>query len=100
MVDTDKVMSYQKQDVNDAINSYSYSSSFKFFVKHSYRDVGRKKCHFCLSFCSVMVVVLSALVINTVVDKGPIIFLKMGEMNEGEFDGRIFPNEDNKDWDE
>ena len=43
----------------------------KFFFKHSYRDVGRRQCHFCLSFCSVLIVVWSALVINTLVEKGP-----------------------------
>ena len=39
-----------------------------------------------------MIVVLSALVINTVVDKGPIIFLKLAEMNEGQYDGIIYPS--------
>ena len=45
-----------------------------------------------------MVVVLSALVINTVVDKGPIIFLKLGELEGGESDGMIHPTERDKDW--
>jgi hypothetical protein len=45
-----------------------------------------------------MVVVLSALVINTVVDKGPIIFLKLGELDGGEFDGMIHPTQRDKDW--
>jgi len=39
-----------------------------------------------------MIVVWSALVINTVVDKGPIIFLKLAEMNEGQYDGIIYPS--------
>lgn len=73
---------------------YSASSSFKFFCKHSYRDVGRRRCHFCLSFCSVLIVVWSALVINTLVEKGPVIFLKLAEGDEGQYDGLIYPTRD------
>jgi hypothetical protein len=54
----------------------SMCEQFKFFVKHSYHDVGRRKFHFCLSFCSVLVVVWSILVVTSVIEKGPIIFLK------------------------
>ena len=54
-----------------------------FFARHSYRDIKRKKCHFCLAFCSVFFVVLFTLVINTIVARGPIIFLKLVEDNEG-----------------
>jgi hypothetical protein len=61
-------------------------------MKHSYRDASRKKFHFSLSFCSVFVVVWSALVINTLVDKGPIIFLKLAEGEEGQYDGIIYPS--------
>jgi len=66
-------------------------SSLSFFFKHSYRDVGRRKCHFCLSFCSVFIVVWAALVINTLVAKGPVIFLKLAEAETGQFDGVIYP---------
>ena len=36
-------------------------------IKHSVRDVARHKCHFCLALCSVFIVVLSTLVVNTVI---------------------------------
>lgn len=65
-----------------------------FFTKHSYRDVSRKKFHFVLSFCSVFIVVWSALVINTIVEKGPIIFLKLAEGEEGQYDGIIYPTKE------
>ncbi len=61
--------------------------SFRFFLKHSYKDVGRHKCHFCLSLCSVFIVVLSTLVVNTVTATGPIIFMSLGQQNDGEIDG-------------
>ena len=61
-------------------------------MKHSYRDVGRKKFHFCLSFLAVLIVVWSALIINTVVEKGPIIFLKIAQGNEGQYDGIVSPS--------
>jgi hypothetical protein len=50
---------------------------FIFFVNHAYRENKRRKCHFVLAFCSVMIVVLQTLVINTVIEKGPIIFLSL-----------------------
>ena len=57
-----------------------------FFVKHSYRDVKRHPCHFCLAFCSVFIVVLSTLVVNTVITQGPIIFVALAQSETGEFD--------------
>lgn len=90
-------LSYQRQvEAEDAgtMAAYSASSSVKFFFKHSYRDIGRRQCHFCLSFCSVLIVVWSALVINTLVEKGPVIFLKLAEGDEGQYDGLIYPTRD------
>ena len=46
----------------------------------------RNFCHFCLAFCSVFIVVLSALVVNTIVDKGPIIFVSLAQADTGEID--------------
>ena len=37
------------------------------FTKYAIQDVTRNKCHFCLAFCSVLIVVLSVLVVNTIV---------------------------------
>ena len=73
------------------METHDSKSSFKFFLKHSYRDIKRRRCHFCLSFCSVLIVVWSALVINTLVEKGPVIFLKIAEGDEGQYDGLIYP---------
>ena len=85
-------ISYQKQDLEEVdVSEYSTASTLSFFLKHSYRDVGRKKFHFCLSFCSVFIVVWSALVINTLVEQGPIIFLKLAEGDVGQFDGIMQP---------
>ena len=36
--------------------------------------------------------VWSALIINTIVEKGPIIFLKLAQANEGQFDGVVSPS--------
>lgn len=89
-------LSYNRQKEEGVINenepeTYDTLSSCGFFFTHSYRDVGRKKCHFCLSFCSVFIVVWAALLINTIVEKGPIIFLKLGEGEAGQYDGIIYP---------
>ena len=59
------------------------------------RDILRRKCHFCLAFCSVFVVVLSTLVVNTVIAKGPIIFLSLNQAGTGEFDAYFEPIDKN-----
>ena len=59
---------------------------FRFFLKHSFRDVGRHPCHFCLALCSVFIVVLFTLVINTVTAQGPIVFVSLAQVETGEMD--------------
>ena len=61
--------------------------AFLFFLKHSFRDIGRRKCHFCLALCSVFIVVLATLIVNTVTSKGPVIFMKLAQESSGEIDG-------------
>ena len=63
----------------------------RFFLKHSCRDLSRHKFHFCLAFLSVFIVVLSTLVIHSVVAKGPIIFMTLGQQKVGAFDGMYVP---------
>jgi len=55
------------------------------------QDISRNKCHFALAFCSVFVVVLSILVVNTIVQMGPLAFLAIGEKEEGEIDAIFSP---------
>ena len=66
-----------RDDLRDLDSRLTSWTTFIFFVKHSFRDVGRRKFHFFLAFCSVFIVVLSTLVVNTVIQKGPIIFMKL-----------------------
>ena len=61
------------------------------FVKYAMQDIGRNKCHFCLAFCSVLIVVLATLVINTLISKGPLAFLGVGETSEGQIDALFSP---------
>ena len=56
-------------------------------MKHACKDIGRRKFHYCLAFLSVFIVVLSTLVIHSVVAKGPIIFLTLGQEKVGAYDG-------------
>ena len=71
---------------------------FRFFLKHSFRDALRHKCHFCLAFCSVFIVVLSTLVVSTIVSKGPIVFVSLAEFYTGEMDFWFMA--DNREWSE
>ena len=67
---------------------------FRFFIKQSCKDIYRHKCQFCLSFCSVFVVVLSILTVVSITELGPIIFLRLSEKSVGEYDG-IFASSTN-----
>jgi hypothetical protein len=70
-----------------------------FFCSHSCRDIKRHKCNFCLAFCSVFVVVLSTLIINTIVSIGPIIFLRLSETKNGQIDAILTPTGETEDFD-
>lgn len=76
---------------NENLEEESLRSTIKFFYRHSVRDIGRRKFHFSLAFCSVFIVVLSSLVINTAVEKGPVVFLKLAEGRQGEVDAYVTP---------
>jgi hypothetical protein len=80
---SDRKVSEQDFLIHEKIENQKFYSSLKFFLKHTGRDLKRRKCHYCLAFCSVFIVVIFTLVINTLVSKGPIIFLKMAEGNMG-----------------
>jgi hypothetical protein len=64
--------------------------TFIFFLKHAKEDLLRRKCHFCLAFCTVMIVVISTLVVNTIISKGPIVFMKLAEEDSGQIDGTFY----------
>ena len=65
--------------------------ALRFFAMNAYRDVKRNKCHFCLAFSAVLIVVLSTLLVNTIVSKGPLVFLNLAEAETGQFDAMIVP---------
>ena len=55
----------------------------RFYARSSFTDVKRNKCHYSLAFCAVFTVVLSTLVVNTVIEKGPVLFMSLGEQAAG-----------------
>ena len=63
----------------------------RFFFKHAFKDIGKHKCHFMLALCSVFIVVLASLVIKSIVAKGPIVFMQLGQNSVGAFDGYFYP---------
>lgn len=67
-------------------------------MKHSLRDTKRHKCHFCLAFCSVFIVVLATLVVTTIVAQGPIVFVSLVQVDTGEID--VFYTSQNRCWPE
>lgn len=79
---------------NESLNEQSLAQMANFFILHSYKDIFRRKFHFALAFFSVFLVVASTLIINQVITKGSIIFLKMAESTHGEIDAFITPSAD------
>ena len=61
------------------------------FFLYNKRDIKRHRFHFFLSFSSVFVVVLSTLVVTSIIEKGPVIFLKLAQYDNGEIDAYITP---------
>lgn len=66
----------------------------KFFSSFQLRDVKRNKYHFCVSFCTVLVIVFAALTVTTIVEKSPIMFWKFAQSDQGEIDAYIKPKND------
>ena len=99
MDDTDS--NYVPDDFNDDLDDKKGDNQLKqgtwqkflFFIKHSFRDLKRRPCHFCLAFCSVLIAVLSTLVVNTVVEKGPVIFVTLAQKRVGELDNYYEPSQ-------
>jgi len=76
------------------MESADFKQVLEYFWTQAYNDIFRRKFHFVLAFCSVFLVVVSTLVINQIISKGSIIFLKIGESSHGEIDAFITPTAD------
>ena len=76
------------------MESADFKQVLEYFWAQAYNDIFRRKFHFVLAFCSVFLVVVSTLVINQIISKGSIIFLKIGESSHGEIDAFITPTAD------
>ena len=68
-----------------------HSWNLGLLARYAARDIFRNKVHFIISFWSVFLFVLCSLVIKTLIDDSPLIFLKMAESSLGQFDATIFP---------
>ena len=51
----------------------------------------RHKCHYFVAVSTVILVVLSTMVVQTMVDRGPVIFLRMAQLQHGEIDTFLTP---------
>ena len=49
------------------------------------------KGQYCLSFCTVFTITLSILSILSVIESSPLIFLRLAELEIGEYDGVLSP---------
>ena len=86
-LDTDSVVASTKTGTR------SCCGFMKVFMLHTLKSMMHNKFHFCLAFLAVFIVVWTSLLIQTVVSQAPIIFMKVAETQEGEYDAFLVPNE-------
>jgi hypothetical protein len=60
-----------------------FSTSVRYYLFQSLIEIRRRPCYFCLAFFSVLIVVLSAAVSQSIIDRAPLIFLKLAEGTGG-----------------
>lgn len=80
--------------MDDKLRTQSAWGSAMFFSTYQCRALKRHKCHFCLAFCAVFIVVLATLVVTSIVEKGPGILVKLAESRVGDADASIAPTSD------
>lgn len=68
-----------------------YPLTWSYMFSYSFRQITNNKCYFCLCLFSCLIVSVIALVANTILAEGPIIFVLVGEGNTGERDFIIKP---------
>jgi len=64
---------------------------FGYFVKRSFGEIINKKCYYFISLASCFLAIYIALVANTIISQAPLIFLKIGEIENGEIDVFLEP---------
>ncbi|CAI2376394.1 unnamed protein product [Moneuplotes crassus] len=76
-------------------NSSSYiqclMQQVHFHLENNIHNMYRHKCQFLISTLSIFIVVLVCLIANSVIDKAPVIFLRLAEQNSGEIDAFLLP---------
>eukprot|EP00347_Sterkiella_histriomuscorum_P007293 403349512 len=69
----------------------NFLPTLKFFILFSTRDIKRHQCQYMLSFCSVFIIILSSILVYSMTEKGPVIFMKLAEEMHGEIDVYLTP---------
>jgi hypothetical protein len=85
---------YHEQNLNEPqpkLQTERTCVKSKFFLNHSWQEIGRNKCSYCLAFGAVFIVVLSTLIVDTIVDQGPIVFMNVAETVAGQYDAYFIP---------
>ncbi len=83
--------SLKSKDEQEKLQRQKCWPTSRLFCMYQWRDLKRHKFHFCLAFCSVFIIVLSILIVISMINKGPVIFLKMSEGRNGQIDAFLTP---------
>jgi ABC-type antimicrobial peptide transport system permease subunit len=88
---TELLSQSERVEKEERLKAKVISQKTSYYLKSSFKDIWRHKVHFCISTLSIFIVVLMALVIYSIIDKAPVIFLRLSEKNSGEIDAILEP---------
>lgn len=82
--------SFVNNTKNKTINKHStIFQNYKFLFSFSLKEQYNRKCYYFLALISCILVTLVALISNSILNKGPLLFLLIAEINSGEKDIEI-----------
>ena len=85
-----------KNELKDDSDTFStFIRRVQFFMAYSFNDISRRKLLYVIAFGAVFVCILANLLIDVVIKKGSLIFVRMSE--EQQIDAQIKPSFKNKD---
>lgn len=80
-----------EKDIKLSLKSHSFLSSLRFYIRSSCKEVRRRKLYFCLAVSSILIVVMTTAIAQTIIDYTPLIFLRSAESDAGSQDCLIVP---------
>ena len=90
-----EIVSIQKRSESSPEVSESRSVSrvgrWCHFLRAAWVDARRHKCHYMVAVLTILLIVLSFIMVQSLIQRGPVIFLNLAQLSQGEVDAYISP---------